>query len=170
MRDLHAGEGTSRPAGCLPTLVQLPVFSVMYRLFPASRVGGEANELLRHRLGAAPLGERWADALRDGGVFGAQGLVHLGLFAVLAAVTGRTYRRARGAMRRAAVDQETAPGVAGPARVLPLLSFGTLLTAALVPPAAGPCLATTTTWTAVERALPHRDRGTGDAGGGATGG
>ncbi|HZG02690.1 MAG TPA: membrane protein insertase YidC [Streptomyces sp.] len=159
--DLHAKEGISPLAGLLPMLAQLPVFFVMYRLFSAPRVGGEANGLLDHRLGAAPLGGHWADALGDGGVFGAQGLVYLGLFAVIAAVASWTYRRARAAARTAP------PEMAGPARMLPLLSFGTLVTAAFVPLAAGLHLATTTAWTAVERALLHRDRGSaGRTGGG----
>jgi YidC/Oxa1 family membrane protein insertase len=159
--ELHAGEGVSPTAGCLPMLAQLPVFFVMYRLFTAERVGGEPNELLEDRLGAAPLGGVYADALGAGGAFGAQGLVYLALFAVIAAVAAWTYRRARAAAARMAV-----PGAPGLAGVLPLLSFGTLVTAAFVPLAAGLYLATTTAWTAVERALLHRDRdrGAGNAG------
>ncbi|WP_410534952.1 YidC/Oxa1 family membrane protein insertase [Streptomyces sp. KL2] len=152
--ELHAREGVSPAAGCLPMLAQLPVFFVMYRLFTAERVGGEPNGLLEDRLGAAPLGGVYADALADGGVFGPQGLVYLGLFAVIAAVATWTYRRAR----TAALPAEM-PGAPGLARVLPLLSFGTLATAAFVPLAAGLYLATTTAWTAAERALLHRDRG-----------
>lgn len=154
--ELHAGEGVPPLAGFAPMLVQLPVFFVMYRLFTAHEVGGEPNELLEHRLGAAPLGGRWADALGNGGPLGAQGVVHLVLLVVIAAVAFWSYRRARAAVAPAA---ET-PGAAGLARMLPLLSFGTLVTAALVPLAAGLYLATTTTWTAVERALLHRDRDT----------
>ncbi|EFL25755.1 hypothetical protein SSOG_05469 [Streptomyces himastatinicus ATCC 53653] len=68
----------------------------------------------------------------------------------------RTRKAARDAAPAAAVP--AAPGAAGLARVLPLLSFGTLLTAAVVPLAAALYLATTTTWTAVERALLLRGR------------
>ncbi|MTE22232.1 membrane protein insertase YidC [Streptomyces sp. TRM43335] len=158
--DLHAKEGVSPLAGLAPTLAQLPVFFVMYRLFTAGEVGGEPNGLLDHRLGAAPLGGRWAQALDNGGFLGAPGLVHLALFAVIAVVALWSYRRARAAVAPAA---ET-PGGAGVARVLPLLSFGTLVTAAFVPLAAGLYLATTTAWTAVERALLHRDRDRGRRG------
>jgi len=63
--------------------------------------------------------------------------------------------------RKAARDA-AAPGASGAAsgvaRVLPLLSFGTLVTAAVVPLAAALYLATSTTWTAVERALLLRGR------------
>ncbi|AEW94280.1 hypothetical protein SCATT_19090 [Streptantibioticus cattleyicolor NRRL 8057 = DSM 46488] len=57
--------------------------------------------------------------------------------------------------------QNAAPG----ARWVPLLSFGTLVTAAVVPLAAGVYLVTTTAWTAVERAVLSRGaRVTPDAG------
>ncbi|MEE1940235.1 membrane protein insertase YidC [Streptomyces sp. TRM 70361] len=152
--ELHAREGVSPLAGIAPTLLQLPVFFVMYRLFTAPRVGGEPNGLLADRLGPAPLGGRWADALADGGVLGAPGLVYLALFGVLAAVALWSYRRARAAV--APAPEQAVPGMAGLVKVLPLLSFGTLVTAAFVPLAAGLYLATTTVWTAVERALLHR--------------
>lgn len=76
-------------------LLQLPVFYVMYRGFSSAKVGGAANELLGHRLLAAPLGDRWADALGQGGVFGAPGLVFLGLFAAIAAVAAWSAVRGR---------------------------------------------------------------------------
>ncbi|MFE1935838.1 YidC/Oxa1 family membrane protein insertase [Streptomyces sp. NPDC059474] len=139
MAELRAKEGASPLAGCLPALAQLPVFFVMYHVFST---GSGAGDLLDHTLAGAPLGARW------GGAFsGAPGLVYLGLFAVIAAVTTWTYLRARGT---------TVPGAPGVARALPLLSFGTLVTAAVVPLAAALYLATSTTWTAVERALLHR--------------
>ncbi|MEU4684818.1 YidC/Oxa1 family membrane protein insertase [Streptomyces xinghaiensis] len=170
--DLYAREGTSPLAGCLPMLLQLPVFFVMYRLFSASEIGGRANELLGDRLFAAPLGGHWADALRDGGPLGAQGIVYAGLFTLIAAVATWTYLRARRAMAAGAPDAAAAeagagagmPGMsamAGMAKVLPLLSFGTLVTAAVVPLAAGLYLATTTTWAAAERAWLLRDGGAG---------
>ncbi|MBQ0983674.1 membrane protein insertase YidC [Streptomyces sp. F63] len=169
--ELYAREGSSPLAGCLPMLVQAPVFFVMYRLFSASEVGGRANELLDARLFAAPLGGHWADALRDGGPFGAQGLVYAVLFALIAAVATWTYLRARRAMAAGAPDAAAAeagagagmpglPAMAGVAKVLPLLSFGTLITAAVVPLAAGLYLVTTTTWSAAERAWLLRGGGT----------
>ncbi|WP_432095956.1 YidC/Oxa1 family membrane protein insertase [Streptomyces sp. bgisy100] len=167
--ELQAETGTSPVAGCLPTLLQLPVFVLMYHLF-TSRGSG----LLDHTLLGAPLGGRWSDALADGGVAGAHGLVYLGLFAVIAAVAGWNYTRGRkaaaaaaaataanrtaGASRKASAEPEALPGMAGVAKVMPLLSFGTLITAAVVPLAAGLYLATTTAWSAAERAWLYRGR------------
>ncbi|MGK5630878.1 YidC/Oxa1 family membrane protein insertase [Streptomyces sp. URMC 123] len=162
MAELYAKENTSPLAGCLPMLVQLPVFFLMYHLFSSTSVGGEPNELLGHTLFAAPLGDRWTDALAHGGVFGARGVVYLGLFAVIAAVATWTYVRSRRTIAAAAAaatsPQEAVPGMAGLMKVMPLLSFGTLITAAVVPLAAALYLVTSTTWTAVERAWLHRER------------
>ncbi len=159
---LHADAKVSPFSGMLPMLVQVPVFFVMYHVFSSAEVGGEANELLGHRLFAAPLGSRWSDALAHGGVFGAQGLVYLALFAVIAGVATWSFRRAR---RNAAASEFAqmasasggTPG-AGMFRWLPLLSFGTVVTAAIVPLAAGLYLVTTTAWTVAERAWLQRER------------
>ncbi|MGW5395186.1 hypothetical protein [Streptomyces sp. NPDC003952] len=199
-----AFRGATPVAGILPVLLQLPVFFLMYRAFSSAEIGGAANELLGHRLFAAPLGERWAEALGEGGLFGAQGLVFLGLFAVLAVVAAWSAARGRKAAALAAATAAAAAattaasgaktgkagmagkaaktgktanagkaGMAGKASgagagavvtaeqqelmrklggVLPLLSFGTLITAALVPLAAGLYLVTTTAWSVAERA------------------
>ncbi|GAA2343812.1 YidC/Oxa1 family membrane protein insertase [Streptomyces violaceusniger] len=137
--ELQTKEGASPLAGCLPALAQLPVFFVMYHVFST---GSGAGDLLDHTLAGAPLGQHWGGVLSGG-----PGLVYLGLFALIAAVATWTYLRARKA---------TVPGAPGVARALPLLSFGTLVTAAVVPLAAALYLATSTTWTAMERALLHR--------------
>lgn len=196
-----AFRGATPVAGILPVLLQLPVFFLMYRAFSSAEIGGAANELLGHRLFAAPLGDRWGDALGEGGLFGARGLVFLGLFAVVAVVAAWSAARARktAALMAAAGATATATaggkgakaakGKAGGAKaagakaakgsgaggaraagaavaltaeqqelmrkvggVLPLLSFGTLITAALVPLAAGLYLVTTTAWSVAERA------------------
>ncbi|MFD8984497.1 hypothetical protein [Streptomyces sp. NPDC059564] len=232
-----AFRGATPVAGILPVLLQLPVFFVMYQAFSSSKVGGAANELLGHRLFAAPLGSRWADALGEGGLFGAQGLVFLGLFAAVGVVAAWSAVRGRRAAAAAPAVTPVAAAVAGPggatagpggakaARgggkagagkagagrakaasgagkagagrakaasgagkagagsakaasgagggvapgvpalsaeqqaamrklggVLPLLSFGTLITAAVVPLAAGLYLLTTTAWSVAERA------------------
>ncbi|MGW7004071.1 YidC/Oxa1 family membrane protein insertase [Streptomyces sp. NPDC054933] len=152
LTELYAKEGVSPIAGCLPTLLQLPVFAVMYHLF-----SGSGGALRDHTLADAPLGGHWLDAVRAGGVFGLHGTVFLALFAVIAAVAGWTFRRARKAAQAGSVAAPGAvPGAAGLAKFLPLLSFGTLVTAAVVPLATGLYLATTMTWTAVERALLQR--------------
>ncbi|GAO09118.1 hypothetical protein TPA0598_04_07540 [Streptomyces lydicamycinicus] len=161
MADLYAETGSSPLAGCLPTLLQLPVFFVMYHLF--STGGGD---LLDHTLLGAPLGGHWTGALADGGVFGPQGLVYLGLFVLVAAVATWNFRRARATMAKTpqpAAGNAAMPGMASMAKVMPLLSFATLITVAVVPLAAGLYMVTTTTWTACERALLHRGRGPAEA-------
>ncbi|MFF4949616.1 YidC/Oxa1 family membrane protein insertase [Streptomyces chattanoogensis] len=158
--DLYAKTGASPLAGCLPTLLQLPVFFVMYHLFSTGGGG-----LLDHTLLGAPLGGHWSQALADGGLFGAQGLVYLALFVLIGAVATWNFRRARAATATAPKPVPGGgpalpgqPGLGGLAKVLPLLSFGTLITVAVVPLAAGLYMVATTTWTACERALLHRDR------------
>ncbi|MFJ3861595.1 hypothetical protein ACIPRL_35900 [Streptomyces sp. NPDC090085] len=196
-----AARGATPVSGLLPLLLQLPVFWLMYRSFTTE------GELLDHRLFAAPLGARWFEVLGEGGPFGAQGLVFLGLFgaiAVVAAWSAVRGRRSAAVAAAAAAEAAAAPKKSarrsgepkGPARaagtgaaratggggaaglpeltaeqrellrkvgsVLPLLSFGTLITAAVVPLAAGLYLLTTTAWSVAERAwLDRRPVGAG---------
>ncbi|PBC82605.1 MULTISPECIES: membrane protein insertase YidC [unclassified Streptomyces] len=160
--ELYAETGSSPLAGCLPTLLQLPVFFVMYHLFSTGGGG-----LLHHTLLGAPLGGHWSQALADGGPFGPQGRVYLALFALIAAVATWNFRRARATMAKAPQPAAGAgaalPGTASMAKVMPLLSFGMLITVAVVPLAAGLYTVTTTIWTACERALLHRERERGEA-------
>ncbi|GAA0667473.1 membrane protein insertase YidC [Kitasatospora atroaurantiaca] len=135
LAELYRTEKASPFAGCLPMLVQIPFFSVMYRLFTTP------NDLLGHTVLGVPLG------LHVNAAHGpAQLMVFGALYAALAAVGYVTFRRAR----RTTV---TAPG----ASFTPYLAFGTVLFAALVPLAAGFYLLTTTAWTAAERAWLHRE-------------
>ncbi|MFD8612960.1 YidC/Oxa1 family membrane protein insertase [Streptomyces sp. NPDC059631] len=158
---LHAEEKVSPLSGCLPGLLQMPAFFVLYRLFSSSTLGGDANGLLGHRLLAAPLGGRWSDALADGGVFGAAGLVYVALFAVVTAVAGFNFTRARRAQAAAEAAATTAgageaaqvPGLAAVGKVMPFLSFATLVTVAVVPLAAALYVVTSSAWSAVERAV-----------------
>jgi len=137
MAELYRTEKASPFAGCLPMLVQIPFFSVMYRLFTTP------NDLLGHTVLGVPLG------LHVNAAHGpAQLLVFGALYAALAAVGYVTFRRAR----RSTVGAGT-PG----AGFAPYLAFGTVLFAALVPLAAGLYLLTTTAWTAAERAWLHRE-------------
>ncbi|MEU8572663.1 YidC/Oxa1 family membrane protein insertase [Streptomyces asoensis] len=158
--DLHAEEKVSPLSGLLPSLCQIPAFFLLYHLFSSSSIGGEDNALLGHRLFAAPLGERWTDALSGGGVFGAAGLVYLGLFAVVAAVATFNFVRARRvplpeAVTGAGSGQEV-PGLGAVAKAMPFLSFFTLVTVAVVPLAAALYVITSTTWSALERAALYR--------------
>ncbi|MGW7076508.1 YidC/Oxa1 family membrane protein insertase [Streptomyces sp. NPDC054866] len=163
--ELHAAEKVSPLSGCLPSLFQLPAFFLLYHLFSSSSIGGEANALLGHKLFDAPLGGRWADALGDGGVFGAQGLVYLALFAIVAAVATFNFRRTKQQMAAAApatggADAQQMPGMGAMSamtKVMPFMSFMTLFTVAFVPLAAALYVVTSTTWSAVERAVLYRD-------------
>ncbi|MFD7591670.1 YidC/Oxa1 family membrane protein insertase [Kitasatospora sp. NPDC059812] len=138
LAELYREERASPFAGCLPMLVQVPFFSVMYRLFTTP------NGLLDHTLFGVPLG------LHVGSAHGAGQLAVFGLlYAGLAAVGYVNFRRAR----RAAAAQPTPQPGAG---LLPYLSFGSVLFAMLVPVAAALHLVTTSTWTAAERAWLHR--------------
>ncbi|MGW2912193.1 YidC/Oxa1 family membrane protein insertase [Streptomyces asoensis] len=158
--DLHAEEKVSPLSGLLPSLCQIPAFFLLYHLFSSSSIGGEDNALLGHRLFAAPLGERWTDALSGGGVFGAAGLVYLALFAVVAAVATFNFVRARRVPLPAAVTVTGAgqevPGLGAVAKAMPFLSFFTLVTVAVVPLAAALYVITSTTWSALERAALYR--------------
>ncbi|MFF6777777.1 YidC/Oxa1 family membrane protein insertase [Streptomyces sp. NPDC012637] len=152
--ELHAKEKVSPFAGCLPSLLQAPAFFLMFHLFSSGRMAG-------HSLFAAPLGDHYADALAHGGVFGPAGLVYLALFALVAAVATYNYVRTKRQQQAApAVTDPGQPGAAlaaGMARWLPLLSFATLISVAVVPLAAALYIVTSTTWSAVERAFLYRD-------------
>lgn len=175
---LYARENSSALAGCLPALLQVPFFSVMYRLFLDRTVNGTANSLLSHDLLGAPLGSHW---LGGAGPLSVHGAVFFGLFALIAAVA---WLSARTASRQAAPGSAALPGTAAqpgrPARsvwaragratrpagharsaVMPgwlsrALPYATVAIAAVVPLAAGIYLLTTTAWTAAERALLRR--------------
>ncbi|HTT50054.1 MAG TPA: membrane protein insertase YidC [Streptosporangiaceae bacterium] len=171
---LYRTEGTSMFAGCLPLLLQLPFFSLMYRLFLSRSVAGTRNSLLSHRLLAAPLGSWW---LGGAGPFSAQGAVFAAVFVLLALVGLAAMRAARRARAEAAgaaaagragvAGQAGAGAAAGPGsepavadRVVGWLSrvmpFGSLVMAAIVPLAAGLYLLTTASWTLAERAAIKR--------------
>ncbi|MGW0813788.1 YidC/Oxa1 family membrane protein insertase [Streptomyces viridiviolaceus] len=158
--ELHAEEKVSPLSGCLPSLCQLPAFFLLYHLFSSSEIGGRANELLSHQLFAAPLGGRWADALGDGGMLGGAGLVYVGLFAFVAAVAAFNYRLTKRTMAARPVpasgDGEQVPGLGAVTKVMPFMSFFTLVTVAVVPLAAALYVVTSTTWSAVERAVLYR--------------
>ncbi len=151
---LYQAQGGTLLAGCLPLLVQLPFFSVLYRLFLSKTVAGRPNALLTRNLLGTPLGSHW---LTGAGPLSAHGLVFLGLFALLAlacfaiARIGKATSRTTGS---AQVPAERGAGLVGVvSRVLP---YVTVCIAAFVPLAAGLYLLTTTAWTAAERALWRR--------------
>jgi YidC/Oxa1 family membrane protein insertase len=89
---LYQAEGSSMFAGCLPALLQIPFFSVVYRLFLSRTVGGRSNALLSHSLLSAPLGSHW---LGGPGPFSAQGAVFVILFLLLGVVAVFSLRAAQ---------------------------------------------------------------------------
>ena len=139
MNALYAEQGASPLAGCLPTLAQAPIFSVLYGLFLVREVGGHANALLTDVLAGVPLGAHLAST-------GGPGLlVYVGLLSLLAVVAwlGR---------RLSPPFDSDAPG----ATVVRFLPYGTIVVAAFVPLAAGLYLLASTAWTAAERAVFRR--------------
>ncbi len=163
-------------AGCLPLLVQLPFFSIMYRLFRSGEVYGKPNTLLTHHLLSAPLSSHW---LSGAGPVSLQGAVFAGLLALLGVAAwfcvrlarqpagpgqagsnrevgwkGARLATAQAGARRGAKPAEQPAGALG---ALPrLLPYSTLIVAAVVPLAAGLHLLTTTTWTVLERTALRR--------------
>ncbi|MET7284344.1 membrane protein insertase YidC [Streptomyces sp. NPDC005573] len=163
--ELHREEKVSPFSGILPSLLQLPAFFVLYHLFSRPAADGGHGGLLTHRLFAAPLGGHFSDALDTGGVFGAAGVVYLGLFALVAAVAAFNYRRTRRTMADsamavpaggAAAGGDAVPGLAAVGKVMPFMSFFTLVTVAVVPLAAALYVVTSTLWSTVERAVLYR--------------
>jgi YidC/Oxa1 family membrane protein insertase len=159
---LYRAEGTGMFAGCLPALLQIPFFSVVYRLFLSRRVGGGPNTLLTHDLLGAPLSSHWFSAP---GPFSAQGGVFAILFVLLCVVavfSVRAARRAAPVGGAAALPGGAAPpgGAAQPGWMMAALArfmpFGTVLMAAVLPLAAGLYLLTTTAWTVTERTVLRR--------------
>ncbi|MEU1603668.1 YidC/Oxa1 family membrane protein insertase [Micromonospora matsumotoense] len=144
---LYRRAGASPVAGCLPALLQAPFFLVMYRLFGT---GDGAGGLLDARLAGVPLGWHLGDGVSPSVlvVFG----VLLAALLVLARFLSRRAQRAA-ASAGAPTDQ---PGAALLARVIPLLPYGTVLLALVVPLAAVLYLVTTTGWTVAEHVLLRR--------------
>jgi YidC/Oxa1 family membrane protein insertase len=166
---LYKQEGTGMLAGCLPALLQLPFFSVLYRLLETRSIGGRPNSLLGHDLLGAPLGSHW---LSGPGLVSVQGAVFLGLFALLAVVgwwsarSARRFAAAASGQRTAASGQRTAAAAARtaaagqPGRAAGLLiralPYTTVAVAAVVPLAAGVYLLTSSAWAAAERRVLRR--------------
>lgn len=147
--ELYAAEKASPLAGCLPTLLQLPVLSTVYGLFIMGSINGHTNALLSERLFGVPLG---ASLMSGPGWPG--GLVFAAIMVALAAVAWFSRRIA---LKNAPVVTDATPPVlqnlTGPLSWLPFLTVGF---AAVVPLAAALYLALTTAWTLVERVILRR--------------
>jgi len=172
MAALYKREGTSMFAGITPLLLQLPLVSVIYLLFRSAQVGGKPNTLLGHDLLGVPLGAHW---LSGAGPVSVQGLVFLGVFALLAGLCWLSARLGQAmTAQAAAASVQVAPGAAspvkaGPARraaakagpadaapaqagaLIKVLPYLTVLIAAFAPLAAGIYMLTSTGWSLAER-------------------
>jgi YidC/Oxa1 family membrane protein insertase len=121
--------------GCLPMLLQIPFFMIMYQLFSSTLVHGEPNSLLAGSLFGTPLGDHF------------HGPVFIGLAVLLAVVAWFSSRWQAKMMERSG-----SPEVPG-GKLMRFLPYGTVLATAFVPLAAGVYLLTTTAWTVAERAI-----------------
>lgn len=143
---LYKSENARPLAGILPTLAQAPVISLVYALFVHGTIGGHANVLLAASLGGVPLGS----SLVTVGVTWPGILVFVGLLSLIAL----TAWLSRGVAVKLALPADAA--TARFASALSWLPFITVVFAAIVPLAATIYLATTTTFTLVERAILRR--------------
>jgi YidC/Oxa1 family membrane protein insertase len=135
---LQQETGTSMFVGCLPMLLQIPFFMVMYRLFSSTSVGGKPNSLLDGSLFGTPLGDHF------------HGPVFIGIAALLVVVAWFSSRWQTKMMERSG-----GPDMPG-GKLMRLMPYGTVVATAVVPLAASLYLLTTTTWSVVERAILRR--------------
>jgi YidC/Oxa1 family membrane protein insertase len=152
-------------AGFAPLLLQWPFLSVMYLLFRSPTVGGTANTLLTHDLFGVPLGAHWLSGAGPLGLASAQGIVFIGLFALLAGLCWLSARLGR-LMMAQATGAKPAPGTAAataaagsPGLLVRALPYLTVVIAAFAPLAAGIYLLTTLAWSLAERMLYSRPKG-----------
>ncbi|WP_063746861.1 YidC/Oxa1 family membrane protein insertase [Catenuloplanes japonicus] len=149
MMKLYREEGASPLGGCLPALLQIPFFTVMYRLFTTPQIAGEHNALLDERFFGTPLDAHVTDG----------GLVLFGvLLTMLTVLAWWSSRRMALVQAATPVSPDAPPGQAQIMRLMRYLPYGTVLFACIVPLAAVLYLVTTTTWTAVERLVLGADR------------
>ena len=146
MAALYKREGTSMFAGFAPLLLQWPFLSVMYLLFRSPTVGGTANTLLTHDLLGVPLGAHWLSGAGPLDLASAQGVVFVGLFALLA---GLCWFSAR--LGRLMAAQATGATAGSPGLLVRALPYVTVVIAAFAPLAAGIYLLTTLAWSLAER-------------------
>lgn len=144
---LYRREGTTPFAGCLPALLQAPVFVAVYGLFLSPEVRGEPNHLLEADLGGVHLGDRLHDVLGDPG-----GVALFAGLAVVLAVVGWLQRRTT---PPPPVEPDT-PAAVTMLRVTRFLPFLVVAAVPVVPLAAAIYLVTTTSWTVAERAVLRR--------------
>lgn len=176
--ELHRSENVPVAPGCLSVLIQLPIFSMVYRLFTAPEIAGRHNALLDHDFLGTPLSAHLvtADAAHRW-VF----LALIALTLLVAAFSAVQMRRhmaedralqpaasttaasrngssARGGTGSSAQEEAMAATMETMTRVLPLMSFFTVVAVVSLPLAAGLYLVTSSAWGLLERASLRRIR------------
>lgn len=166
MVELHQEEGVPLVPGCLSMLVQIPVFGMVYRLFAAPTIAGQHNQLLDHSFLGTPLSDHLTTAdPAHRWVF----LALIGLTVLVAAFSAWQLRRHMAEDRAVAAgtaparelseqQQAVATAMEQATRIVPLMSFMTVLAVASLPLAAGLYLVTSSTWGLLERASLRRIR------------
>ncbi|HCU50259.1 MAG TPA: preprotein translocase YidC [Micromonosporaceae bacterium] len=141
LTDLYRAEGGGLARGCLPMLVQMPVFAGLYQLFLSPTIAGKANLLLHQTMFGVPLGTHLFAAS------GPQFFVFGGLLFLLAAIGFASSRLVR----------PLGAEPVGAARVAMLVvPYLTVIAAVFVPLAASLYLVTSTAWTVAQTvALRH---------------
>ena len=151
--ELYTEEKASPLAGCLPTLIQAPIVSVVYALFILATINGHPNGLLTETLFQIPLGTSLFAFLGAG-----QAWPGIAVYLVLLAIIGvvAALQRRLAAANATPLTDELTPAMAQVNSIVSWLPFLTVVFAAIVPLAATVYLTITTTWTLVERTLLRR--------------
>ncbi|MEU4230917.1 membrane protein insertase YidC [Nonomuraea sp. NPDC026600] len=136
---LYAKEGTSPLASILPGLGQLPFMWVMYR------VATHPTAFLGHDLLGAPLGQHVAGIVTNYGLVSVPFTVFAVVIVLIAVVAWLSARKVSATL--------PAEQPALMRRLMPLMPFGSVLAAAVLPLAAGLYLLISTAWVAGERAI-----------------
>lgn len=160
MQELYASERVSPLAGCLPTLAQAPVLSLVYTLFTHETVAGVTNTLLGATLAGVPLGHSLVVTLAS------PLWAHAWVVVVLLVVLALVVEASRRANVRWNPPVAAGPGPADPAAAVPgaaaaaavgrYAPFVTVVFAAIAPLAAALYVVTSAAWTLGERAVLRR--------------
>ncbi|MEO3800039.1 membrane protein insertase YidC [Nonomuraea sp. B1E8] len=134
---LYAKEGSSPFAGIMPMLAQLPFMWLMYR------VATHPTALAGHDLFGAPLGQQVAGVIANYGLVSTPVLVFFLVIVLVAAVAWFSARQIK--------ITEEQPELMK--KIMPLLPYGSVLAALVLPLAAGIYLLVSTVWAVSERAV-----------------
>jgi YidC/Oxa1 family membrane protein insertase len=144
LNGLYRAEGGSLARGCLPLLLQIPIFAGLYPVFASPTISGQANLLLQQTLFGVPLGTHLLAAS------GPQLLVFGAMILLLVAIGFVSSRVLR-------PKEVAAEPVDWAARLVPkVVPYLTAAFAVFLPLAASLYLVTTTAWTVAQTvALRH---------------